>query len=173
MTPERALGNIERGDGRATLRFTRNLTHPPEKVWRALTESEHMRWWMPVDMIGDRAAGATVRMVFWPDIVEAKGLEPDARTATIEVWEPQRTFEFLWHGSRIRFDITPTSTGSELSLTVNIDSDDPDVLVDNAGGYHLWMDHLETLMDTGSSPPIADADSTILNDQYRALVEQQ
>lgn len=171
MTIDSPLGEINRGGGRASLRFTRRLAHDPEKVWRALTESEHMRWWMPVDMIGERATGATVGMVFWPDLVERKGLDPDAGTATIQVWDPPSVFEWVWHGSQVRFELEPHPDGCELRLIVEIDEDHSDTIVDNAGGYHLWMDHLTKLLDTGSSLPIADADSQPLQAMYRALLQ--
>jgi uncharacterized protein YndB with AHSA1/START domain len=37
---------IER-DGRCTLRFQRRLSHPPERVWRALTEHDMLAAWHP------------------------------------------------------------------------------------------------------------------------------
>lgn len=171
MTADQHLGLIERHDDHTTLRFRRSLAHEPEKVWRALTESEHLRWWMPADMIGERAAGATVEMIFWPDLVEKTGLEPDAGTATIRVWDPPQVFEWLWQGSLIRFELTPTAPGCLLELSVEIETADPDTIVDNAGGYHLWMAHLSTLLDDGSTPPIADANPQNLQDRYRALAE--
>ncbi len=172
MTSDGPLGEIKRNPGQTTLHFTRDLAHTPEKVWRALTESDHMRWWMPVDMVGDRAAGATVRMVFWPDLVDKTGLDPDAGTATIHVWDPPNVFEWIWHGSRVRFDITATDGGCTLELLVDIDDDDPDTIVDNAGGYHVWMDHLATLLDSGSSKPVADANPRALEAEYRALLHR-
>lgn len=172
MTTREHLGTIERDRGQTTLRFTRSLAHPPEKVWSVLTKSEHMRWWMPADLVGDKREGASLQIVFWPDLVEAKGLEPDAGTATVEVWDPPRTFEWIWNGTRIRFDITPTSTGSDLQLTVSIPTDDPNVVVDAAGGFHLWMEHLDRLLETGSSIPIAGADPKPLEANYRALIDQ-
>ena len=41
-----AQGRLEQlEDGRWRLRFTRTLEHPPEKVWRAITEPEHLAHW--------------------------------------------------------------------------------------------------------------------------------
>ena len=34
------FGVLDHPEGRPALRFTRRLAHPPEKVWRALTEPE-------------------------------------------------------------------------------------------------------------------------------------
>ena len=51
------LATVLDDDGRVALRFRRRLPHPPEKVWRALTESEHLQHWMPCDLVGERRAG--------------------------------------------------------------------------------------------------------------------
>ena len=46
-------GELEqRSDGRWRLRFTRALAHPPEKVWRAITEPEHLAQWFPTTIEG-------------------------------------------------------------------------------------------------------------------------
>jgi hypothetical protein len=142
-------------------------------VWQALTESEHMRYWMPADLVGQMENGATLKVVFWPDLVEAKGIDPDGGTATIEVWDPPRTFEWIWNTTRIRFEITPTPDGCSLQLTVGIGTDDPDLVIDAAGGFHLWLEHLTNLLDTGSSLPLAAADPQPLEVRYRAQVEQR
>jgi uncharacterized protein YndB with AHSA1/START domain len=167
------FGEVQRDGGQTTLRFVRELAHAPEKVWRALTQSNHLRWWMPVDMIGERATGATVRLAFWPDVVERKGLDPDAGTATIQVWDPPSVFEWVWHGTRIRFELTATADGCRLQLLVEFDGDDPDTVVVNAAGYHLWMEHLATLLNTGSSAPIAEADAEPLEATYGAQLHQR
>lgn len=173
MTTDPELGRIERHDGRTVLSFQRSLAHPLEQVSQALTESEHMRSWLPVDMVGERAAGATVSMVFWPDLVEKKGLDADAGTAVIVAWDPPHIFEWVWHGSRVRFELTGGPEGCLLDLTVEIETDDPDTIIDNAGGYHLWVDHLTMLLNDGASPSIADAEPQQLEDQYRALFESR
>ena len=42
---------------------TVELAHPPAKVWKALTEPEHLREWAPFDADGSLAvAGATVKL---------------------------------------------------------------------------------------------------------------
>lgn len=169
MMADGPLAAVQSSGGRTTLRFTRSLRHAIEKVWHAATDSDQMRWWMPADMVGEREAGATVQMVFWPDLVEARGLDPDAGPATIHVWDPWKTFEYDWHGSQIRFDFAAKADGVvELQLVVDIDTDDEDLVVDNAGGFHLWMDHFTRLLDTGASPAIAEADAAPIQAAYRA-----
>src|SRR5438874_2545629 len=54
-------GQLEQGGGRWRVRFTRRLGHPPEKVWRALTEPAHLATWFPTTIEGDRADGGPRR----------------------------------------------------------------------------------------------------------------
>jgi hypothetical protein len=66
MTADQPLGQILSDGDRPSLRFERHLAHPPEKVWSAITESEHLQHWLPTDIVGDRRAGATIDLPFWP-----------------------------------------------------------------------------------------------------------
>src|SRR6266496_2606051 len=55
--PGAASGAEVRKDGEKwTLVLVRDLPHPPAKVWKALTDPEHLREWAPFD--SDRNLGA-------------------------------------------------------------------------------------------------------------------
>src|SRR5438046_8322841 len=55
--PGAASGAEVRKDGEKwTLVLVRELSHPPSKVWEALTEPEHLREWAPFD--SDRNLGS-------------------------------------------------------------------------------------------------------------------
>src|SRR3954447_12743839 len=58
LVMDAADGRLEEHQGRWRLRFERRLAHPPERVWRAITEPDDLRAWFPFDIEGDRAAGA-------------------------------------------------------------------------------------------------------------------
>src|SRR5258708_20510209 len=51
-------GTLEEIDGRWRLRFTRALAHPPEKVWRAITEPQHLQAWFPHTISGAWIVGS-------------------------------------------------------------------------------------------------------------------
>ncbi|MGI8921519.1 MAG: SRPBCC domain-containing protein [Solirubrobacteraceae bacterium] len=57
-------GQLTQIGDRWQLRFTRALAHPPEKVWRALTEPEDLAAWFPTTIEGQRVAGAALRFAF-------------------------------------------------------------------------------------------------------------
>ena len=53
-----------REDGRWTLTFVRRSPHPVEKVWRAITEPEHLAVWFPTTIDGERSAGSPLSFSF-------------------------------------------------------------------------------------------------------------
>jgi len=55
------LGTLSREGDRWKLTFVRPLPHTPEKVWRAVTEPEHLAAWYPQEIVGERRAGAALR----------------------------------------------------------------------------------------------------------------
>lgn len=61
---EDEYGTCERAAGVSVLRYRRRLPHPREKVWRALTEDEHLAGWFPTTIEGARAPGASLRFCF-------------------------------------------------------------------------------------------------------------
>ncbi|MGA6206097.1 SRPBCC domain-containing protein [Nocardia testacea] len=155
----RRLGEILRDGDRVGTRYERDLAHPPEKVWRALTESEHLRHWFPADIIGERRAGAEVRFRFWPEAVDRaseelieSGVAPDdpVLPGRILTWEPPRLFEFLWDDEHLLFEIEPRDAGSRLLCTVWFGTPGPHGISGTAAGYHVCLDALVDLLDTGS-----------------------
>ena len=122
-----ALGTV-RTDGEVVeLGYERELRHPPEKVWRAITESEHLRHWFPADIVGERVAGADLRFVFWPEAVEKAADEIESTGVPLDdpslpgrmiTWEPPRLLELTWDTEHLRFDLEPVEGGTRLRLTV-------------------------------------------------------
>src|SRR5437762_5255593 len=61
--PGAASGAEVRKDGEKwTLVLVRNLTHPPAKVWKALTDPEHLREWAPFDADRNLSAVGTAHL---------------------------------------------------------------------------------------------------------------
>ncbi len=106
---EQTMGTLEQADGRWRLRFTRPLAHPPEKVWRAITEPEHLSAWFPQRVTGDWVTGATLMFS------DAEGRGPDFAGQVLAV-EPSRLLEFRWGTDVIRLEVAPADGGSTLTL---------------------------------------------------------
>jgi uncharacterized protein YndB with AHSA1/START domain len=66
---EQDYGVLKPGDGSVTLRFTRQFRHPPHKVWRALTEPEHLAAWFPTTITGDFTAGGALSSASWDGLM--------------------------------------------------------------------------------------------------------
>jgi uncharacterized protein YndB with AHSA1/START domain len=127
-------GQLERTGDACRLRFTRRLPHPPDKVWRALTEPEHLRAWFPTDIDGERAAGAPLRFVFR----EADGPTIDGEMLR---YEPPSLLELRWGDDEtLRFELRPDGDGCVLTF-VNTFAPVGRAARD-AAGWHACLDAL-------------------------------
>ncbi|MDQ1424459.1 MAG: hypothetical protein QOD72_1957, partial [Acidimicrobiaceae bacterium] len=99
------LGTLEQKGDRWSLTFTRRLPHPPEKVWRAVTEPAHMAVWFPDEVVGERKAGAPLRFV---------ASSGDGFDGEMLVFDPPSVMEILWGVDRLRIEVQPDGTGTVL-----------------------------------------------------------
>jgi uncharacterized protein YndB with AHSA1/START domain len=101
------LGTLEKRDDKWTITFTRRLPHPPEKVWRAVTEPEHLKAWFPQEIVGERRAGAPLKFV---------SSQGDAFEGEMVTFDPPSVMELLWGTDRLRIEVQPDGDGSVLTL---------------------------------------------------------
>ncbi|WP_280400979.1 SRPBCC domain-containing protein [Nocardia carnea] len=150
------LGEVLRDGDRVGTRYERILAHPPAKVWRAITESDHLRHWFPADILGERRAGAEIRFRFWPEAVEQASaeltemdidLDDPELPGRILTWEPPRVFEFLWDDEHLRFELFAAEQGTRLVCTVWFGTPGPHGLSGTAAGYHVCLDELVDSLD--------------------------
>lgn len=135
------LGTLDRqGDG-WTLTFTRRLHHPPEEVWRAVTEPEHLAAWFPQQIVGERRAGARLRFV------SASG---DGFEGEMLVFDPPRVMELTWGADRLRIELHPEGTGTVLTLTDAFG--ELGKAARDGAGWHECLDRLVCSLD-GTEPP--------------------
>lgn len=152
------------------LRYERHLAHPPDKVWRALTESEHLRHWFPADIVGERRAGAPLELPFWPAQVERYGIEDPVLTGEIRAWDPPRLFEWTWEDDLLRWELAPDGDGTLLVFTTWLRDTGAASVTSSGAGYHVCLDRLAELLDTGSVGYLEDATVRDLEQRYAALV---
>lgn len=159
------LGTIVRDGDRLRLRFERHLAQPPDKVWRALTESSGLRHWFPADIVGQRAPGASVQLPFWPEGaqeslatlaeagVDTTTLDLDkALPGRIQAFDPPRLFELVWgnpdgEADVLRFELEPDGAGTRLVFTTWPGQPGPLGHAGTAAGWHACLGALESLMD--------------------------
>jgi len=137
--PGPADAAIARKDGDLwTLVLTRQLRHTPEKVWRALTDPEHLKEWAPFDADASLAhTGAIVRL----STVGAPSEFISATTITRA--EAPHVLEYGWGGNDMKWQLEPSSTGTTLTLWAAIDKR---YIAMGAAGWHLCLDVLDHLL---------------------------
>jgi uncharacterized protein YndB with AHSA1/START domain len=138
------LGELNRSGDRWQLRFTRTLRHPAEKVWRALTESEHLAAWFPDDIEGEWEPGQPLqfRSRDMPEFSYA------GRTLT---YEPPKVLEFAWGDDDVlRFELEPHGDSTVLHF-VNTFGEVGKAARD-AGGWHACLDFLQLHLDGTAAP---------------------
>ncbi|HEX7117665.1 MAG TPA: SRPBCC family protein [Longimicrobiales bacterium] len=152
-----AEGNLESVDGRWRLRFERALPHAPAKVWRALTEEEHLAAWFPTTIEGERRVGAPLEFRF-------RGEDHPPSVGELLAYDPPRLLEFTWGGSadgttpveHVRIELEPDGAGCRLVFTTTYDEVGKSAR--DAAGWHVCLDLLAVRLD-GATPP-ADAHAT-------------
>jgi uncharacterized protein YndB with AHSA1/START domain len=98
-----------------SLTFEFDLNHPPEKVWRALTDPALLaEWLLPViDLKLAPGAAFTFKTQPYP------GWDGTVNCEFIEI-EPQRKLSYKWTvpflDTVVTFTLTPTASGTRLSL---------------------------------------------------------
>ena len=121
-----------------TLILVRELRHPPEKVWQALTDPAHLREWAPFD--ADRnlgTVGATVKLT----TVAAPALRITETTGTRA--DAPKLLEYKWGGFDMRWELEACSTGTRLTLWTNIGHR---FIAMGAAGWHICFDVLDHLL---------------------------
>jgi uncharacterized protein YndB with AHSA1/START domain len=137
--PGPAAGAEVRKDGEKwTLVLVRELRHPPEKVWNALTDPASLREWAPFDADQSLATvGSTVKLTTVgapkPHVSETKVKRADA----------PKVLEYEWGGGDIRWELEGSGGGTRLTLWANIDRR---YISWGAAGWHICLDVLDRLL---------------------------
>ena len=132
-------GTLERvDDATARITFVRDLKHPVDKVWRAITEPDELEAWFPSTIDGERKAGAALQFVFpFPEAPMMEG--------TMRVFEAPNIIEFEWGTDVIRIELTPIEGGTRLTLTDTFAEYAKSAR--DAGGWHASLDNLGYSLD--------------------------
>ena len=134
-TPGAASGAEVRKDGdRWTLVLVRDLSHPPARVWEALTDPEHLREWAPFD--ADRSLGSVGTAM----LSTVGAPKPQVTETQVKRAEAPRLLEFNWGGQDIRWELEPQGGGTRLTLWHNIDRR---FISMGAAGWHICFDVLD------------------------------
>jgi uncharacterized protein YndB with AHSA1/START domain len=130
--PGPASGAHVRKNGKKwTLIFVRELRHPPEKVWQALTDPAHLREWAPFDVDGSLGTVGTVNLTWvgTSQVFETRVTRADA----------PKVLEY----DDIRWTLEAFGGGTRLTLWHTLDRR---FISWGAAGWHISFDVLERLL---------------------------
>jgi hypothetical protein len=156
-TPGPASDAEVRKDGEKwTLILVRQLRHPPEKVWQALTDPSQLREWAPFDVDRSLATVGTVNLTWvgTPQAFETKVTRADA----------PRVLEY----SDIRWELEAFGGGTRLTLWHNIDRR---FVSWGAAGWQISFDVLDHLLSGTPIGRIVGAEAMNFSGWQRLTVE--
>jgi uncharacterized protein YndB with AHSA1/START domain len=130
--------DARREDDRWTLVFVRELRHPPERVWRALTDPAELRRWAPFD--ADRDLGETGEVT----LTQAGGATREELRSAVRRAESPTLLEYSWGSDLLRWELAPSQSGTRLTLYHTLD--DRSWLPKIAAGWHICLDVAEHAM---------------------------
>jgi uncharacterized protein YndB with AHSA1/START domain len=132
------MGTLEQAGPRWRLRFTRDLTHPVDRVWRAVTEPEHLKAWFPMRITGDWVVGGTLTFA------DPEGRGPEF-TGQVLAYKPPSLLEFSWGTDELRLELQPHGAGCTLTLLDTFD--ELGQAARDAAGWHVCLDLLAAHLD--------------------------
>jgi len=121
-----------------TLVLTRDLRHPPAKVWQALTEPGQLREWAPFD--SDRSLGA----VGPAKLTTVGAPTPLVSETQVTRAEAPSLLEYAWGGANVRWELEGLGNGgTRLKLWHNINRG---FISMGAAGWHICFEVLDRLL---------------------------
>ena len=144
-TPGPATGaQVQKGGDKWTLILVRELRHPPEKVWLALTDPAHLQEWAPFVVDGSLGTVGTVNLTWVgnPTPIETRVTRADAP-------------KLLEYGDA-RWELEAVGGGTRLTLWHNIDRR---FIAWGAAGWHIACDVLDRLLSGNPIGRIVGADT--------------
>jgi len=133
-----AIGTLEPAGQAWRLRFTRELAHPVDLVWRALTETEHLNAWFPMRVRGAWAEGATLTFA------DPQGRGPEF-TGRVLACRPPSLLEFGWGPGVLRIELR--AHGDDTTLTLLDTLGELGTATRDAAGWHVCLDLLAVHLD--------------------------
>jgi uncharacterized protein YndB with AHSA1/START domain len=150
------LGTIEEAGDKHVLRYERQLDHPVERVWAALTEPEQIRGWLAAAEELELAKGGAIvlRWLNVPDDLqewEGKGVDmpedhdPAAPVrGTITELDPPHLIEYETDQMGLmRWELRGEGSGCALTFTNTIELPEGHPPEQTLAGWHIHLDHLE------------------------------
>ena len=122
-----------------TLTFVRDLRHPREKVWSALTDPTRLGEWAPYTASRDLGSIGDVTLTM------IDGDTAEAVPSKVTRADRPELLEHTFGTDLLRWELTGTESGTRLTLRHTVG--DPDWLPKVAAGWHISLDVAERALD--------------------------
>lgn len=132
-------------DGRCALRFERRLAHPPEKVWLALTQIEHLRCWFAEILDYDRSRFEAVLGAELAFVPTAEHADIGVSHGIVTQVEAPKLLEYSWGSETLLWELSAHGAGCRLVFT-NI-FDDRGFAPAMGAGWHAGLERLHDYLD--------------------------
>ena len=150
---------------RYTLLVDRLLEHPPEKVWRVLTERDLLKQWFPCDVEGEWQVGAPLRFHFLHG--EGEGMSEEDLSGEVLTVDPPHLLEFRWGTGLLRAELSAEGSGCRLRFSETLD--DPSWGARNAAGWEMCLENLNIVLQAGTVLKFA---ADIWHGKYKRYAEK-
>jgi uncharacterized protein YndB with AHSA1/START domain len=141
--PAAADAILQDQEGRSILRFERTFRHPPERVWKALTDPGEHRSWHPTPFELEPVVGGKVNYLAGGDV-------PEMPPGEVTEYDPPHVLAHTWDDDLLRWQLRAHDDGCVLVLTHTFD--DHFKAARDAAGWHVCLDALSATLD-GEGPP--------------------
>ncbi len=132
-----AGARIEKHDEAWTLVVVRDLRHPPEKVWAALTDPAQLSQWAPFDADRNLASKGPMKLSTYG------APQPHVTECEVKKAEAPKFLEYTWGGFELRWELEPHQGGTRLTLWNNIDRN---YIAWGAAGWQICLDVMDHLL---------------------------
>ena len=134
-------------DDRFAITLTLPLAHPPEAVWKAVTEKEPLSAWFPAVVDFLYVPGGKLRFLPTAEQHRRFGLtEDDATAGEVTEMEWAKAYAFTWDRDDLRWDLAPDGEGGTI-LTLTHVIRDATAIPPLAAGWHAGLEVLEAQLD--------------------------
>jgi len=129
-----------------TLVLERDMPHPPQKIWRALTEGALIEEWLMSNdfqpVVGHRFTFRAAPVPGWSGVIDCEVL----------VVEPNSRLSYSWGtlglGTTVTFTLTPTESGTHLRMEQSGFAPDQDRNYKRAQyGWQNFLGNLERVVE--------------------------
>ncbi len=145
------FGTLEQHGDHSILRFERRLAHPPERVWRALTEEAELAAWFPTTIEGERRVGAPLGFSF------RRG-EGAPFAGEMLAFVPPSLMELRWTDDVLRFELEPCDGAGASGrpgcvLRLQVTFPEHKKAARDGAGWHVCLHRLASVCDDDASSP--------------------